>query len=552
MKKLFKRIAFAFAAFSLMCLLFSSGAVLTVNADTDDFNMADAITDGYVYFYDETDVMTEYDVDELVRTMKLYYEATNFKLGIYMGGVERTKVDARTLAVDGMSYLDMNYYYSEGTVFVYLDCSGISSESCMNLCGEALQYYHVGTDGKPDICSMIMNNVMEKDYGDDTARSQRMKEMGLYTVSQFMMQYDTPSETGEELSLADIDMFFTEESSALEYDEKWLIPEYYESSDYEVSQPQQNPKPPKTEPAYYGKNPDLLHPDYILADSSEEQTLDLREYMGETTYLVDEGGMFSAEQANTIVKAMNDASREIQFNIVIFVASQGRSDELIEKMAWSGSQYIFGTDIYNGTVYLYADFDGYYNAYDFMFSSNEAFLYYTNGDDGSPNRVSDILYIMEDHFPPSGKAPDIPEVVKGFEEYCRALKDFKAKGLVHGIYYTDVRTGEYGYEFFGRIVHSWLKPYFYWWAGLLIGLAAGASIAAGISIHIRNKYKFKAPASASMYTSRNNMIMRDSQDVYLGSHMTKVRIQSSSGGGGGGFHGGGGGHFGGGGGGHHR
>ena len=44
--------------------------------------------------------------------------------------------------------------------------------------------------------------------------------------------------------------------------------------------------------------------------------------------------------------------------------------------------------------------------------------------------------------------------------------------------------------------------------------------------------------------------MRNSQDIFIGSHVSKVRIQSSSGGHGG--HGGGGGHVGGGGGGSHR
>ena len=67
---------------------------------------------------------------------------------------------------------------------------------------------------------------------------------------------------------------------------------------------------------------------------------------------------------------------------------------------------------------------------------------------------------------------------------------------------------------------------------------------------VKNRYKFKNPASASLYTSRKMMVMRESDDTFLGAHTTKVRLSSSSGSHGGG--GGGGGHHSGGGGGRHR
>ena len=70
---------------------------------------------------------------------------------------------------------------------------------------------------------------------------------------------------------------------------------------------------------------------------------------------------------------------------------------------------------------------------------------------------------------------------------------------------------------------------------------------------IRKRYKFKESVSASVYTSKQKMHMREKTDDFIGRNVIKTKIQSSSGshgGGGGGSHGGG--HVGGGGGGRHR
>ena len=554
MKRIIKRTVSFLSVLCLLCVLLFEGAALTVSADTDiDFNQPTSLSTGYVYLYDETGKVSEDDFVSLYNSLVALNNASGFKVGMYIGSVPRTKAEGAEVATGGSEYLDFNGYGASGGVFVYLDCSENNGESDYIYCyGDALQYYYIEGDGKADICRLILKNAREYQYDDDYSEAKHIDHVAGFTIAQLGFQYYYPSDLGEDLINAEESL--PEESSEPEVSYAPYDPRNFETpaqeSVPETSKPETYVNPEKTEPAYYGKNKELLYPGYVDTSFRGDDYADLREYMGETAYLVDEGAMFSTEQAKTIFKAMNDASAETGFNIVIFVGSKSRSDYVIEDMAFQGAQSIFGTKVYNGTVYLYADFDGYSNAYDHMFCSNDAFLYYTNGDDGTPNRVSDILYIMEDHFPPGGQQPDVPEVVKGFEAYCTALKDFKKKGLVEGIYYIDPATGDYVYASFGKIVHSRFRPYKYWWAGLLIGLAVGAIAAVCISATIKSRYKFRSAASASLYTSRNNMIMRDSQDEYLGSHMTRVRIQSSSGGGG--FHGGGGGHFGGGGGGHHR
>ena len=104
--------------------------------------------------------------------------------------------------------------------------------------------------------------------------------------------------------------------------------------------------------------------------------------------------------------------------------------------------------------------------------------------------------------------------------------------------------------FFGKISRGQLKPYTFLFPALFIAVIAGFLIALIVSVAVKSRYKFKNPASASLYTSSNMMLMRDSQDVFLGAHTTRVKLQSSSGGGG--HSGGGGGGHSGGGGGRHR
>lgn len=273
-------------------------------------------------------------------------------------------------------------------------------------------------------------------------------------------------------------------------------------------------------------------------------------YQEGSVYFYDEAGLFADETRQELIRTFATTSDNIGFNLAVYIGGRSRSDSEIEYMVRQGAMYGFDHNTYNGTVYLYVDFDGETNTYDYMFASNDAFLYYTNGDDGSESRVDTILYAMEDYFPSGGMTPVPSEIKKGLEEYCRQLEHFKQKGLVEGIYYTDPETGEYVYAVFNNIVHSRMKPYKYWFWFLLLAIAVGIIAALLVRWGVKKHYRFKTSASASVYTSREQTHMVEESDVFLGTRVSKVRINTSSGHGGHGGHGGG--HVGGGGGGHHR
>ena len=258
----------------------------------------------------------------------------------------------------------------------------------------------------------------------------------------------------------------------------------------------------------------------------------------------------SADEGNKQVSAYNQLYQQSYslFQNQKFVLL--RSDYEIERMAKEGAMYLFGRQPYNGTVYLYIDFDGKKNAYDYIFAGNDAFLYYTNGDDGTEDRIDRILTAMERTFPAGGVTPDPAEIQKGLEEYCRQLIHYKQAGPVSDIYYTDPETGEYVYALFGNIIHSTWKPYRYWFWFLLLAIAAAIITGLSIRFGVKKHYQFKSSTSASAYTSKEKMQMVESEDIFLGTRVSKVYINRSSGSHGGGH--GGGGHVGGGGGGHHR
>ncbi len=274
-------------------------------------------------------------------------------------------------------------------------------------------------------------------------------------------------------------------------------------------------------------------------------------YQEGSVYFYDEAALFDEDTQKQIISTLASTSDNIGFNLALYIGGTSRSDSSIEYMARSNALSLFDKKTYSGTVFLYIDFDGQKNAYDYLYAANDAFLYYTNGDDGTENRIDSILWEMEAYFPSGGDHPIRANVKTGIETYCRQLEYYKSKGLVEGIYYTNPDTGEYVYASFGRIVHSSMKPYKYWFWFLLFAVAGGIILAIVVRVLVKNHYKFKSSVSASAYTSREDMRMVESSDTFIGSHVSKVAIQSGSHGGfGGGGHGGG--HVGGGGGGHHR
>ncbi len=278
-------------------------------------------------------------------------------------------------------------------------------------------------------------------------------------------------------------------------------------------------------------------------------------YLSDNVYFYDESGRFSDEEKAQIKSMLETTADKIGFNVGLFASGKSRNDGTVEAIAIDGARRIFNTDG-TGTVFLFIDLDGKTNAYDVLASYHDAFLYYT--DSGFKDRSKAILKKMQTYFPKGGSKIVTSSIIKGLKEFCNQLIYYKKEGPEPGSFYendidfkvvTDKgvelrKRGEFTLERNGEIVQSSFRPYRYWYFGLAAGIGVALFVIAIVSASIKKHYKFKSSTSASVYTSENNVYIRDQQDVFLGTTVSKVRIQSSSGGhGGGGFgggHGGGG------------
>lgn len=272
-------------------------------------------------------------------------------------------------------------------------------------------------------------------------------------------------------------------------------------------------------------------------------------YKDDIVYYSDESKRFTKDQKQKITDLLKDTSKKIGFNLAVYTAGYNRTDIQVENFTENGAMDIFGLDNPNGTVFLYIDLDGFSNAYDTMYCYHQPFLYYTSELFG--NRIDKILEAMQKKFPKSGEDIYFEDIYAGLQEYCNQLIKYKEMGMEEGCYYYDTAIQRYITVRGGRMVQTTVV---HWKLPLFIALIIGAMVFISVYFGVKQQYKFKSSTSASEYTSGNSTHLNVKNDIFLGSHITKVRIESSSGGHGGrhgsSFHGGG--HSGGGGGGRHR
>ena len=273
-------------------------------------------------------------------------------------------------------------------------------------------------------------------------------------------------------------------------------------------------------------------------------------YKDDTVYYSDESRRFTKDQKQQITDLLKDTSKKIGFNLAVYTAGYDRTDTQVENFTENGAKEIFGLDTPNGTVFLYVDLDGFSDAYDTMYCYHQPFLYYTS--DLFGNRIDKILQAMQTKFPKSGEEIYFEDIYAGLQEYCRQLVKYKQTGMEEGCYYYDSDIQKYILVRGGKMVQTKMVN---WQFPLLIALILGVIVFLSVYFGVKQEYKFKSSASVSTYTSGNSTHFNVKNDIFLGSHVTKTRIESSSHNGGGShhsssFHGGG--HSGGGGGGRHR
>ena len=283
-------------------------------------------------------------------------------------------------------------------------------------------------------------------------------------------------------------------------------------------------------------------------------------YLDETVYYRDESKRFTDSQKQQIIDLLKATSKKIGFNLAVFTGGYMRTDEVVERLASTGSQSIFKKSSKIDSIFLYVDLDGERNAYDYMDCYREPCLYYfatANMDDDVVTRIDRILSAMQEKFPAGGAEIYFKDIYAGLQVYCQQLEYYKNKGMEDNAYYFNSDTGKYicawnneAYE-----SNSVPRPFKNFGIVLIISIIAGIITFATMFFGVKNSYKFKTPVSASQYTSSNKTFVNNKVDLFLGSRVSKVRMSSSSGGShhsGGHSHHSGGGHSGHSGGGHHR
>ena len=256
-------------------------------------------------------------------------------------------------------------------------------------------------------------------------------------------------------------------------------------------------------------------------------------YLDETVYYRDESGRFTKEERQKIIDLLKDTSKKIGFNLAVYTGGYMRSDNVTQLSASNGSETIFKNSAENNTVFLYVDLDGYSNAYDYMDCYREPCLYYfatSETEDDKVTRIDKILEKMQEKFPAGGSQIYFSDIYDGLKVYCEQLIYYKELGPEENAYYYNSDIGKYICFSGGKRYESdsLPRPFKHRILFIFLAILGGSLTAVIVYFSINEAYKFKRSASASVYTSANQTFITNKVDQFLGSNVTKVRIESSS------------------------
>ena len=262
--------------------------------------------------------------------------------------------------------------------------------------------------------------------------------------------------------------------------------------------------------------------------------------------LLDDRNLFSDTQRQELDEMIQEKSRELEMNILIYVNGTYRSDYDTKEFCDYTYESFFAPDT-DGLMY-YLDLSNKIPAYDYISTSGKAILFY----EGNRNN---IFNHMDLYLPSSGTSYESDQIYRAVEEFLNQLSVYANNRSTS--YYHDESKGTYIYYKGDKLYVTTKKPLILllpiWFASAIIGLVT-ALITFLIS---KGHYKFKPKTNPSVYLSRDSVNFTQKSDSHIRTYQSRTRISSSSGGGGGGSHrsGGGGGHHSSGshgGGGHHR
>lgn len=262
--------------------------------------------------------------------------------------------------------------------------------------------------------------------------------------------------------------------------------------------------------------------------------------------IYDEGNRLQAEEFTDIAERLQQCADSTEMNIIIILGTENRSDMIIESLADSTYDQLYGNKT-DGLCY-YLDLSG-SSPYDYLSTSGLAQFYYTNAQNN--NRINQIYSAVDKYLYPVGSE----DVWGALHEFADQLDLFYEAGIPEQYYIYDDVYHEYYHVEDGKIITTQNKPYISTkniLMGTVLGLLIGIIIAAIFSTVTKSRYRFISSVSPTNYLNKKSVRYTEQSDRFIRERTTKTHISQSSGGSHGHHSGGGHSHGGHGGGGHHR
>lgn len=253
-------------------------------------------------------------------------------------------------------------------------------------------------------------------------------------------------------------------------------------------------------------------------------------------------GLFSDEYREDLTEEIQQYSKDLEMNIVVYIGGTYRSDSETKPFCDDYYDSAYGNDT-DGIMY-YIDLSGKSPAYDYISTAGKCILLYEK------NR-EDIFNYLDNYLPASGQTIEEYDIYQAVKAFLSELKYYYNQDHSKFEYYHDTSKGTYIYYKDGELQITTEKPLVLKLRILIVCSVIGFLTALITYLVSKSHYKFKNKTNPSVYLSSEAVRFNEKSDLLIRTYVTKHKIQSSSGGGG---SRGGGGHSGGshGGGGHHR
>lgn len=253
----------------------------------------------------------------------------------------------------------------------------------------------------------------------------------------------------------------------------------------------------------------------------------------------DRKGILSLDQQIELNELVQETSEELGLYIMIYLSDTARSEWNTKDFSDCTYEDYFGPD--TDGVFYYMDLSEQYSAYDYISTSGIGNLYY----DGNTDDMLDVIF---DYLPASGETIYGEDIEKGIRVILQQFEKY-AEEPGYFDYYHDSDKGTYTYYRDGQVYIGTKKPAVIILRGFLIaGIPAGIIVFLIVYFSVKRHYKFKPSFNPTTYVTGEKTRFTEKNDVFLRTHTTKTKIESSSSGGGhggghsSGSHGGGGGH----------